>query len=155
MKINDNGTIELSESESKHKAAYIAGLREFADWLESVPIEAPISCDGFRVFTYRKDVLLAMRRATGLSQKEMQGDYLRFIKHFSGGHYFQVYSDKKNTCERVKVGEKTIPARPETVLPAEPEKVVEVFEWLCPESILADSEPVEAAAPLEREPATA
>jgi hypothetical protein len=44
---------------------------------------------------------------------------------------FNISTMRKTICERVVVGKKVIPARPETVIPASPERTEEEIEWRC------------------------
>jgi hypothetical protein len=120
---------------------YIRGLREMADWLEAHPdVPAPCS-DIFNVFVKDKERFLEVRRAAGLSNKSGDANYVYFYKVFSGDIRLEINIKKELTCERVKVGEKVIPAKPARTieLPAEPEKREEVFEWRCPESLLKEN----------------
>jgi hypothetical protein len=136
MRVNDDGSITLSDEEQRDKAEFIAGLREFADWLELKPIDAPRSCRRILFCVHSTCDLIAVRRACALSEKNMEGDYVHFAKRFRGGISFSLFASKELTCERVKVGTKIIPAKPEMVLPATPEREEEIFEWRCPDSIL-------------------
>lgn len=136
MKIDEDGSIRLSDDEQTEKAAYIAGLREFANWLESKPIGRPHS-DGRILFcSQSKKEFFAIRRACAIAEKDLHGDYVHFVKRFSGDVSFVLFAEKSLTCERVKVGTKIVPAKPQVTLPAEPEREEEVWEWQCPDSIL-------------------
>ncbi len=124
------------------RAEFIAGLYELADWFYSHP-ECPLPgvCT-VDLFAHSKEDFLEMRRKAGVTDKVSVGDWMAFRKEFSGGVRLDINISKQNTCERVKIGEKVIEAKPaRTVeLPAEPEHVEELYEWRCPETILGESQ---------------
>ena len=54
--------------------------------------------------------------------------------HFNGyfeGLTIHIMATQGSYCDRVQVGEETIPAEPEKVIPAQPERVVPKFEYVC------------------------
>jgi hypothetical protein len=59
-----------------------------------------------------------------------------FTRRF-GDLELDININKDNSCERVKVGERVIPAQPERTEP--------VYEWKCPDSLLGKREPQESA----------
>jgi hypothetical protein len=136
----------LNEHQQKRREEYIAGLREFADWLEAHPdFKMPWYGHTVNVFCDKVADFVEARRAAGLRDKTADPNYIMFAQKFSGGWKLDININKEKTCERVKVGEEIVPAKPaRTVeLPAEPEKVVEKYEWKCPESIIAAIEHTE------------
>ncbi len=129
------------EKRTDFRTEFIAGMRELADWLEDHPdVKRPsIWTTTINIFAADKEKLIELRRATGLSQKVEAGEFFMFRKEFRGGWKVDLNVNKQHTCERVKVGTKVVPAKPprSIELPAEPEKVEDVYEWKCPETILA------------------
>lgn len=73
----------------------------------------------------------------GKTVKSSDGVYYSLRRNFGTAVTLDVTIQHQFLCERVKVGEKVIPAKPETVVPAQPERVEEVYEWKCPPSVLA------------------
>ncbi len=124
------------------RAEFIAGLYELADWFYS-HAECPIPCQcQVDIFAHSKEQFLEMRRQAGCTEKATVGDWMIFRKKFSGGVRIDINISKENTCRRIKIGERTVEAKPaRTVeLPAEPEHVEEIYEWRCPEAILSAEE---------------
>lgn len=120
-------------------ANFIQGLRDFADWLEAHPVLPPtlygLPNGRILLFVKDKDQLAAAARWLGTCEKVVTEDWFSLVKTF-GPIALEALIERPQVCERVKIGEKVIPAQPERVLPAEPERVEEVYEWQCPESIL-------------------
>lgn len=117
---------------------FIAGLRELVDWYEAHPeCRPPHSCS-VDLFAHSKEEFIEMRRQAGCQEKATVGDWMIFRKDFRGNVRIDINISKENTCERVKVGTRIIPAQPARVieLEAAPEKVEDVYEWKCPEAIL-------------------
>ena len=130
----------FSEKEQNRRVAFVAALRGLADFYESHPVQAPYGLE-LTHYASSKEELAAMVRGCGSMDKYGYGaddSYLRFKKEFGAGVELRIAADKENTCERVKVGETVIPARPAHYVHAEPEKTVEKFEWVCG-SILKDA----------------
>jgi hypothetical protein len=63
-------------------------------------------------------------------------DTLFILRKQMDGFRVEFNFHRETVCTRVKVGQKVTPAKPAVVLPAEPEKVEDVYEWKCPESLL-------------------
>lgn len=117
----------------------IDGLREFADWLESKGSDViRDSHTTFYVFCNNKDEFAkTVKKIGGKTVKSSDGVYYSLRRNFGTAVTLDVTIQHQFLCERVKVGEKVIPAKPETVVPAQPERVEEVYEWKCPPSVLA------------------
>lgn len=153
MNINqETGRPELDEYEQRDRTQLIAGLRAMADWYEARPnLPSGYSCD-LILWTHSKQELAAVIRECGTLEKSYtkEEESVRLRKRF-GPIEFRLLAHKVDTCDRVKVGEVIEPAKPARTLelPAEPEKVVEKFEWRCHESILATSQPAPAEQPAE------
>lgn len=134
----------LTETQQHERTEFIAGLREMADWYESRPeLRAPDYIDPFTFFARNKEHFLELRRAADLHHKEEScGEWLCFNKRCRGKVRLQITIEKEKTCRRVKVGERVLPAVPEHTVPAQPERVEEVYEWRCDEPLLANGEAV-------------
>lgn len=130
-------------------AARAAVLRQMASFIESLPELGDAYYGGMQIniFFNTKEELAVAARAIGSFEKVATDSHFWLRKNFGDRPDdqidFCVARDK--VCKRVA---KTIvkPARPEVLLPAEPEREETVFEWECPDSILApeESEAVEA-----------
>ena len=149
----------LSDSEHTERDEFIAGIRALADWMdahENMP--APDSMNVGNVYASSRDHLLELRRRCGLREKFSTDDclgnsYIGFRKVFSANVRLELFSTKDRTCDRVEVGTKIIPAKPEFTVPATPETIVPVYEWRCPESLLLDDDTNELVAAESQQPA--
>jgi hypothetical protein len=121
----------------------VAGLRELADFVEANPEFAKAFPVTVHVPVTTRDEIVAFARKLGRSKKVADNNYVIFRRSF-GPVEVEVFALKTEaTCRRVELGEKTIPAEPETVIPAKPERVEKVYGWECPDSFFkedADSE---------------
>lgn len=123
----------------------IDGARKMLDFLEAHP-EFDFSGE-VKVLIYAQEnaKLIALAKGMAPCEKKVQGDYLSFTRSFGGDAILEIFQDRAKVCERVVTGTKVIPAEPEktVTIPAQKERVVEEFEWRCPESILALADPEE------------
>lgn len=128
----------LSEREQKWRDNELASLVQLVEWLKDHPtIPIPTGLTGVQnIFADSKEAFAAMRRASGFNVKESVGDYIVFAQKF-GTISLEINCEKKLTCERVKVGQRTLPAVPSKVVEAIPERVEEIFEWKCNDPILS------------------
>ena len=111
-------------------------LESAARFLRANPLPILPHVSDIYLFPHTKEEHAACVRAIGSCEKQFNNKWLYAIKPFNS-FVLRVASERENVCERVKIGEKVIPARPETVLPATEEKVEAVYEWRCPDSFLA------------------
>ena len=125
----------------KERADMIAGLRNLADFLEQTP-EFDDFCLPLEVLSFAKGKmqLAATAKLIAPCIKQTCGDWFYFIRDFGGEVRIKACIERTALCEKVEVGKRIVPARPETVLPATPEKEETVWEWVCPDSILAMAE---------------
>ena len=79
----------------------------------------------------RRELLQDLARRLGTADKQYVGDFFWLKKKFGDTVLFEITSDRNTVCERIVTGTKTIPARPECILPASPERAVEIVEWRC------------------------
>lgn len=143
MKTNNNAA-------EPGRSAFIAGLRVFADWIESHPgAPLPFSQDFVRL-AYTKEEFLEWRRASGLTEKSEYGsEHLAFRKTFTPPLSYpwiryHLVIEKQKTCQQVQVGTRVVPAEPEKIIPATPAREEPILEWQCDEPLLAEA-PVAAA----------
>lgn len=115
------------------------GLRELADFYDAHPeVKAPYTGTNFTIFGITKEDLPIYARAFGKAEKCFDAYSFQLSKSFGYEMKLRTYSSREEVCERVKIGEKVVPAH---TIPAQEEKFVEeeveaVFEWKCPDAIL-------------------
>ena len=136
----------------KHR--FVRTLREIADYVESRPFDEdlPFEVPLFSLYLRDKKQFGEAVAAAGNVEKCVSGmEYLHAKVSFRE-HYFIIAIEQDLVCHRVKVGEKTIPATEEHTVPAESERVEDVYKYECPDSFLSlKDEPVAAAAASESE----
>lgn len=123
----------MTNEEKTWRQQFVAGLRELADFYEQHEC-VPEFVSILNGFVDTAEQLVAARRALGARKKELHGisdELIGFTRSF-GPLNLTIIAKREEVCQRVKVGEKIIPARPERTLPAEPEKREPVYEWECP-----------------------
>ena len=114
----------LTESDIARRTAYIAGLREMAQFLEDHPtLEAPYS-NTCNVFVKAAE-LPALARLTAWT-KEYFDTWFALSKSFSGNIELQYNVPRNEVCRKVVTGTRIVAARE-----AEPEHVENVEEWVC------------------------
>lgn len=119
-------------------AASIRRLRERADLIEQHPDLSWLS-DGDRtllVYCHTKESLAAAARAIGGKWEKDADDQHFNMRQNRGGFGLMLYTARSNVCRRVE-REVTKPAEPEQVIPAKPERVEKVVEWVCDGPVLA------------------
>lgn len=121
---------ELMAKQRVDRVSSLRNLVEFLEAHESVP--APYLGD-FYLFARSKEEFLALRRLGGFEIKNADDQHFRMERSF-GEFRLVLCVDREHVCERVKVGTRVVPAQP--AKEAQPERVEEVFEWRCPESVL-------------------
>lgn len=63
------------------------------------------------------------------------GDF-RVKVHF-GQFDYTVSLDRERTCRKVQVGTEILPAEPQRIIEAKPERVVEKYEWICDDDLVS------------------
>lgn len=136
---------EMTEK-GKKRRAFVAGLRELADWYEQAPhwMPEPNSSTGdLCIYTNQVDGLKPADVAASLGgycEKRHAGPIFYLTRKF-GSLRLDVNFGRESVCER-KVIKRLVP---ETIVPASegqviPEHEEEVVEWDCSRSIFADAE---------------
>lgn len=143
--MQDTSTANTATGE---RAAYTAGLRQLADWLDANPeIELPWT-GRYEVFQLgvwlRKDELAAIARALPGKVEKVADDaskVLRIQGQFAGLNV-EAYAGRTEVCERIVTGTETVTV---PAVEAKPEKTEEreVVEWRC-HPLLADELAAEA-----------
>jgi hypothetical protein len=134
----------------KSREAFIAGLREVADFYEERPGLKFPTWAGFFVNAYTKTEMQKIARQIGSAKKSVETpcDSFRLSKTFASGIELIFDTSRSLVCRRLVVGTKDVPempvpAREQQVIPAHAE---EIIEWQCDESLLAAVEGVEVEA---------
>lgn len=121
--------IDTSTAEALKRANIIRGLHALAAFLEAHPdVPAPwgVQVD---VFVAEKNELAAIARLTAW-QKEYRDTWFSLHKAFSETVTLEVNIERDKVCRRVVTGTR--------VVAAQPERVVEEFEWKCEDAILSE-----------------
>lgn len=114
----------LSDYQKSDRAEFINGLRDLANWYGEHPdLEAPGAYGGFNIYTQSPEHFAELRRILGVSEKQSVTDTIYFRKSFGSYVKLDININKEKTCEKVKVGTR--------IVPAQPERVEEVYEWKC------------------------
>lgn len=117
----------------------INSLRGLADFLESRPLDltgAYFSTPELYLFCNSSEEFLSNVKRLGGFKREFNEYYAQAIKRF-GDIRLIVNVNRQAVCERVKVGVEVRPAEPERVIAAVPERIVDKYEYKCPESLLS------------------
>ena len=139
----------------------VDGLLKLAKFLRDNPEFTAPGVMTLNLFVKSKEEFAAQMRCIGSCEKWTIGNYMFVSKSFSRSVTLDLNCQRDKVCERVQVGERVIPAEPErtvpeTTIPAKPETREPIFEWQCPDSLLAlDNESVLDETPETTEPETA
>lgn len=117
-----------------------SALRAAADALERLPAGATVAIPTIDVFARNLEELIAVRKALGgLCTKHALPSWF-FLRRDFDGTKVEINVARTVACKRVKVGEHVVPAQE-----AVPEHTEDIYEWQCPDSVLAENgEPSEA-----------
>lgn len=121
-------------SQEQDRAEYVQGLRELAAFIETHP-DAPLPYAGAQNAFASKADMIALARSGGRWNKRFVGDYFCLTVEFAGGHSYEVSISRDQVCRKVVTGTR--------VEPAQPERVIEEFKWVCDGSLLSATETVE------------
>jgi hypothetical protein len=131
--VDINETVQ--EEQERRAADYAAGLRELADYLEAHPELVP-SWGGVAVADWVDNAKLAKAaRMPGWNKEKDTISGFKLRRRF-GSHALTIYPEQA-VCEKVKTGERTEEVIDPEYLENAPKitKVVEEFEWKCPDYI--------------------
>lgn len=120
--------------------AWIDGLRALADFAEVNPDAISVYAT-FQVDVFADDAadMARLAKSIGVPFEKTSSDTWYSLRKRFGPHTIQVTSARENVCEQVLVGTKTVQKPDPDLLAAVPTVTVAepVFEWKCPDSILA------------------
>lgn len=114
-------------------------LRKQAEVIEKLPDRFWVNESRIGIGCKDKESVAEVARSLGGEWEKEASDIYFYLNRTVGDckDAIYAYAERKVVCERVKVGEKVVPAQPETLVPATPERVEEVYKWVCPDSILS------------------
>lgn len=119
---------EREERERQERAAFLASVRAFADWMERNPgIGIPSSPLMVDVFVPDRETIAAYARMTSW-EKGYNEQWMWLRKTFGAFVQFDVNVKREKVCRRVVKGTRVVPARPE--------ETVEDVEWVCDDALL-------------------
>jgi hypothetical protein len=131
----------LHKFDQERRDNFIAGMRKLLDWMEDHPnMPAPSSMDTANIYAITKERLIQLRRDCGLRDKLHEDptyDYAGFKKEFSPEVRLHLFVKREEVCRRVQVGEKVVPATPETIVRAREQTVETVYAWQCDDPLLS------------------
>ncbi len=136
--MTDEATTGLTETQQ----AFVAGLRQVADFLADKPelVRAVARSTTFYAWTFDKPTFARLALMLGDAEKSSDTDYYNVERSF-GPLTLQVTARHEHVCERVVVGVETVEVTapdPEAVaaLPRVTRtETVEKVEWVCPPSL--------------------
>ena len=132
-----------------NKQQYVAALRELADFVEQrdFPEQSKLSygygkSDNFSApelsfWTYDKTDFANICAAMGSFEKKRDQWCTGAVNTLPGGATVRVTASRETICRKVVVGTRKVEAKPEEIIPAEPEHEEDIVEWECPESFIA------------------
>ncbi len=119
----------------------IAGLREFAEFLENNPdVPLPHVNPTFDVFVVTKAELVAAAKIVGGKLRKHDYGALMSLRREFGPINYDLNISRSEVCEPVVTGKRVIPA-----VVARPEREEDVIEWKC-KPLLPEPEPAEVEA---------
>lgn len=104
----------------------IQGLRALADFLAEHP-DVPLPSLTLNAFVDTKAEIAAIARVAPWG-KNHNGDWFFLTRSFAGTVRLDINVPRGQVCERVVIGQRTVPAHEE-----------DIVEWKCDESLLADA----------------
>lgn len=113
------------------RTAFIQGLRDCATFLETHPaVQAPVYVV-MNVFARTREDVVAHARVASW-QKEYNEGWFNLRKDFGEDVRLEINADRGLVCRKVPTGTK--------VVPAQPERTVETYDWACDDAVLLNTE---------------
>lgn len=123
-------TETAEQIEQRERAAYVSGLRQLATFIEAHP-SLPLPYAGsHNAFVETKAELAALARVGVKWQKTANDDFFTLRFAFDGHHSYEANVERAKVCRKVVIGTR--------IEPAQPEREVEEYHWVCDEPLLAD-----------------
>lgn len=112
---------------SQQREGFIRGLRELATFLEAQATVPAPSWATIHIFVDKKEDLARIARV-GRWDKVDMGDWFTLSRDFAGSIALEVSIPRAQLCRKVVTGTR--------LEPAQPERKVEEFMWVCDEPLL-------------------
>lgn len=120
--------------DTARRAAFIAGLRELAAFLEQHPdVDAPRH-QTMNFFPRTREKMQKIARGASWDKVWLE-DWFTLRKTFCDDLTLEINIERGTVCRKVKTGTTIVSAKP-----AEPEHEVETYQWVCDDSILSEAE---------------
>lgn len=129
------------------KIEYVTALRELADFVESKDFpekwasyfgtETAFDKPTLNFSVQNKNDFGKIAAAMGSFEKLRDSYSTGALKKMPSGAIIHLTASREVVCKKIVVGTRTVPAKPERILEAEPEREEEIVEWECPESFVA------------------
>jgi hypothetical protein len=127
---DDEVRIAAQERDTEQRRAFVAGLREMADFIDAHPNLPTPYGSAQNTFVNTKEALAVIAREPGVRWEKSASDGYFYLKvSFAGGHAYEVNLERAQVCRKVVTGTRIEPARPE--------QEVETYIWECDEPLLA------------------
>jgi hypothetical protein len=100
---------EVEQKAEEERAAKIAGLRAFADFLEGHP-DAELPTGSFYALEYlvsREELVVRAKALGGRWQKVESGGHFELHRHFGGDIFYNLFTDRAQVCDAVIIGQET------------------------------------------------
>lgn len=131
----------VKQQNEQNRLQLIEGLRRLADIYEQNPqLKAPVWKQDITVWVspreerdnpeYVKEMYREFLNVLGGTDKDTN-DFTFEMQWEFGMMNLRLCTDRENVCEKVVTGTKIIPAKEEYVVPAQDERIEEVYEWKC------------------------
>jgi hypothetical protein len=122
------------------------GLRALAGFLDFHPELQQYLAIGSKteVLLFPPDkpsAMASVARMMGTCDKKYVDTLFSLTKDFGGGATMRAFFSREAVCVKKVIGQKLVPAEPEVLIPAKPERLEDIVEWECSEpSLLAPRE---------------
>lgn len=139
-------TQQLSQKDLESQRGLVQSLRSLANFIEQNPT-AISTHQNVHIYEWCPGELHGINHVAlkdvaksgwGPLAKEVDDSHFALVKRFGPRVLIRWFTDRKAICKLVKVGTKVIAAEPEKIIPAKPERVEDIVEWQCPDSLIAD-----------------
>ncbi len=126
---------------SEQQKEIVSSLRNLADYLDRNEFDlsrASFNIPEVWVFCENVESFLSNTKKMGGFTRNFDEYSAQLEKKF-GNAKFILHSSRESVCEKVKIGVTVIPAEEEKIIAAKPERVIDKFEYKCPDSLLKEN----------------
>jgi hypothetical protein len=126
----ESGVAKRDAHEPTARELAIAGLRQFADFLDAHPTVETRE-QRFLIYVESREELADYARLTTWEKVYESNDWFMLRKRFGRGAVLEVYTDRSKVCRKVVKGTRLVPPQPATDAYEE-----EIVEWVCDDASL-------------------